>query len=865
MNRKKTVFAAGILLAAALCGVASAGDSVQRVTLDIKPQPISKALMDLGEQAGLQVLVRGEDIQSERALAPAVTGEITVQAALERILTNTGLTYEFLDERTVRVSRAKSGSTSAVQHGANEMRLAQTGTAAAQAADQGSAPADPGVEEIVVTATKRSQNIQDTAMSITALSSTEIERRGFVSMADYLRTLPGVSQIDAGVGRNAIVIRGVSAAPQTDAARMGPTVGIYLSDIPLAGYSVNRDSVDLKLVDMERVEVIRGPQGTLYGASSLGGAVRNVPVAPKLSELEGRVQMGYSSTSGEGGDNSMGVGIVNLPLVRDRLAVRAVAYKYENSGYIDNVAASYAPFAAAAASWGVGSSAVDQTDVGNDSYTGGRISALWQPTDRAKVTLSYITQDLEQDGFPEVQQRLPGKFQQTRIKLSPLVGGGNERLTDDIDIAAAQIEYGFDWATVYSSSAWIEEKGLHARDIGSFFGGRPYPQLWTSSNDIFVQEVRLASQFKGPLQFLLGAFYQDADSFETADNYYGGAPQLNPFGTSPVLGDLTAKNTFDQKALFGEVSYDLTAKLTLTAGMRYFDYDKKEISINGPTAQIPTASTTTLESGERDATHKLNVTYKPGGNSLLYAQWAEGFRLGDPIAPANPLCDLDRDGFIDGTRISSGARQLDSDSLASYELGAKFTMLEGRVTLSAAVYRNEWQGLPILVVVQCGRSPSVNAGEARTQGVELEGAVLLRQGLKAYFGTSFLNAELTKDAIDLGQAGDRLPGSPKFTLNTGLEYGFNLWSQRAFARVDYAYVGGYYNNLQERGVEAGDYHLLGMRVGLLIRDRWNVELYGQNLLNADEYTWADTVFPNADARAVRQRPRTVGASLAYRF
>ena len=466
------------------------------------------------------------------------------------------------------------------------------------------------------------------------------------------------------------------------------------------------------------------------------------PSLQKLNEFEGRVQMGYSATSGTGGDNSMGVGIVNIPLVDDRLAVRAVAYRYENSGFIDNIAGSYTAFANAAASWGVADSAVDQSDIGNDSYTGGRISALWQPSDRAKITLSYITQDLEQDGFPEVQQGLPGKFQQTRIKLSPLVGGGNERLADDVDIASAQIEYGLGWGSVNSSSAWIEEKGVLTRDIGSFFGGMPFPQIWTSATDVFVQEVRLASKLDGPFQFLVGLFYQDSDSIETSDNFFGGTPALNPFGTNIRLTDFDSDTAFRQKAVFGEVSYDFTDKVTLTAGMRYFDYTKENTSANGISAFDPTGSTTTLQSEERNSTHKLNLTYKPAAGTLLYAQWAEGFRLGDPISPAHPSCDLDNDGVIDGTGIPSGARQLDSDSLASYELGAKFSLLEGRVTLNAAAYRNDWQGLPILVVAQCGFSPFINAGEARTQGVELEGALLVRQGLKLYFGSSYLNAGL---------------------------------------------------------------------------------------------------------------------------
>ena len=225
------------------------------IAVRIDAQPLAEALKVLAQQTGLQLLVDAAEIPPG-ARAPEISGQYSPREALERMLAKTGLKYEFIDARTVRIAAPNTVGSTATPR----LRVVQAGndtqtdasSKAADSAGRGSdgARADAGIEtsiaEIVVTATKRTQNVQDTPMSVTALGTTEIERRGFVSMADYLRTIPGVSQIDGGVGRNSIVIRGVSAAPQTDSSRMGPTVGIYLSDIPLAGYSVNRDSVDLK-------------------------------------------------------------------------------------------------------------------------------------------------------------------------------------------------------------------------------------------------------------------------------------------------------------------------------------------------------------------------------------------------------------------------------------------------------------------------------------------------------------------------------------------------------------------------------------------------------------------------------------------
>jgi outer membrane receptor protein involved in Fe transport len=851
----------------------------------IPPQSLATALQVWAQQTGWQ-LMYDPAVAVEQHSNGAPDGLRPIEA-LARVLDGTGLVYGYLNERTISILPFQSSKPSSRAYPAvlltdnddnvngKNLRLARTqsqsSTANAQddeasrrSNSESSSTQNAGITEVLVTAQKRETSILATPLSVTALGTEEIDRRGLVGMSDYLRTLPGVSQIDRGAGRNSVIIRGTASSPQTEGADVAPTVGIYLEDIPLTGYTNTGDSADIKLIDMERVEVLRGPQGTLYGDSSLGGTVRNIPNPPNLGALEGKLNIGLSSTERGGDQNNFAQGVANIPLIEDKLAIRAVGYRFDNSGYVRNVAASDPAFVAAASAFGVGNLAVNDDSVGDEKYSGGRVAALWKATDTFNAKFTYITQDLTQDGLPDVQLNLPGKYQQMRLRLGDVAGGGRERLADDVDIVNLELEQSFSWASLFSSTSHIDEKSLQNRDIGSFFAGIPVPQLITQDADVFVQEVRLTSKLSGPLQFLVGLYYQDTDKDLTSNTLYGGEASLNPFGTDSLLLGFEEKTSLEQKAVFGEVSYDITHKFTLTAGGRWFDYERvtNQVQNAGLFAGAPAAP---LVADEKNSIFKLNGSYRPTEETMLYAQWSEGFRLGRAISPI-PLatCDQNGDGLIDGIGVSIGARQLDADTLDSYEVGAKARLLDRRVVVSSAVYRNNWRGLPIGLIAPCGATAVVNAGEARTQGLEVESEFLVTDALRVSLGGSYVDAQLTKDAPGLGFSGDRLPGSPKFNVNSSLTYGFDVGGNSAFVRTDYAYVGGYYNNLQETGLEIGNYNQVNLRTGISLNN-FQLEIYGNNLTDAANLTWTDTIFGGVDDRAVRLRPRTVGVTLGYTF
>jgi iron complex outermembrane receptor protein len=518
------IFCLGVL--PALVGmplVVNAQNASPRYQLHIPAQSLSTALMEFASETGLQV-ARFSEADHDTVPVKGVFGEFTASQALDQMLSGTGLEYRFVNGRTIAIVRS------------HPAKLAPPGTAPATSSPPAgvdapkAAPAQPrkgiltrlagifatctlattsnltcaqagsstdntsALDEIVVTATHRAENLQNSAMSISALNGADLVQRDITSMSDYLNSIPSVEHLDIGVGRDATVIRGISLGPQDDGTGSGQPIGYYFGEVPLSNLSWSPP--DIKLVDMERVEVLRGPQGTLYGAGSLAGAVRNVPAAPQLDGVHAWVEAGDSYTARLGGNNYQYQGMLNLPLISDTLAVRLVAYNFNDSGYVDNIAHSNAAFLANAQSYGAGALAVDQRNVGNDSYSGGRISALWHPIDGLNVTLSYLTQNAVQNGFPEEQLGL-GLYQQTRLQMGAPLSGG-EFLGSKVDVGNVLATYDLPWASIVSSSSYSQQDFHRHYGIDYYFGGIPAPQEYNTTETGFDQEIRLVSKLEGP-------------------------------------------------------------------------------------------------------------------------------------------------------------------------------------------------------------------------------------------------------------------------------------------------------------------------------------------------------------------------------
>jgi len=717
------------------------------------------------------------------------------------------------------------------------------------------------LEEIVVTATKRgNSSLQEVPMSISVASGDAIAKQGLVGMNDYLRSTPATNFLDRGAGRNGIIIRGVTASPQTDA-----TVGVYIDETPLTGLGSaspgSGGNPDLKFVDMQRIEVLRGPQGTLYGDGSIAGTVRAIPNLPDLNAFSGEIAGNFSSTAEAGGDNSMVRGIVNLPVVEDKFAIRAVAYDFDNSGYFESVSGSNADKQIWAQAFG--GVATDKVDVGSDQYTGGRISAVWQVSENFDVSLSHITQDIEQSGIPESFMNLGGTLRAPFQRLD----GSDEALGIDFDVTNLKMNLDLGRFELTSSTSIADTTTLQDRDVGLFFGPLigvdDIPLFLTDSGEVesFTQELRLNTRLDGPWQILLGAFYQDLENKLRQDFVFEGAPALDPFGGAQLFVSSVDEDV-EQLSFFGEVTFDLSDQLSFVAGVRHYDYDQTSLdSADGLFNGGPSA--TTLQADDSGQTYKLGMTYIPNDSATYYATFAQGFRLGGPQPDVpSDLCDLDGDGLVDGLGVAV-PNQINADELDSIEIGAKFTLAEGRATVNVAAYQIDWQGIPVARTADCGFGVTLNAGEAESTGVEVEGQWLLSDMWSLIYGASYVKAELTSDAPGLGRSGDRLPGAPEFQASLGVQADFQFAGRPMFARADIAHTGEYFNNLQEQGLNAGDFTTVNLRVGADINDRISLDFFARNITGEEGLTWVETEI--GDGRANFIRPRTIGVELRALF
>ncbi len=882
MKRTTTLLArltAALTLALTTAVGAAADDLADSVNLDIAAQPLEAALLEFSKQTGLQLVVPTGSLPAHTTRP--VTGNMPLQAALNLLLSDTNLTYKLVGNRTITIVPPKNplsanyddAAAIPLQAAASKagVRLAQAGSEQNKNGipQQTKAATEQSVQEVLVTATKRTERLQDVPASIAVLTAEDIERRGLVHAEDYLRGIPGASQSYA-YGGQAVVIRGIETAVYAQGFGAGTTTATYFGETPTTGTGGfhGGSNVDIKLVDIQRVEVLRGPQGTAFGSSSLGGAVRTIPVAPKLDRFEGRLGAGYSMTSGTGGENYMFQGVGNIPLIAGKLAIRGAAYAFSDSGYYRNRAGSDPTFQAnVVAPLNVSSLATDEDEVGAYYASGGRISALFQATDDLRFTLTYLSQKNQTDGWP--LQNI-GEYEQAVLRVAPefVHRGQNGGYYDTtIDLANGVAEYDLQWADLLATYSYVKSEASLALPYTIF--GQPKQSLSfgsTTPHREYVGEIRLATKLSGAWNFLAG-IYGEKIKRDIDERYIwdGNLAQSLVPGVR-FLGVVADDDDLEQKAAFGEVSWQFLPRFTLTGGIRAYKYDRSVFTDR--TGPLFGAGVVLRRGIDASGTNlRANLSYKPSDNALVYAGWAEGFRLGKPQGGANPAqCDLDGNGVIDGTNMTIEQSQfVDSDSVGSYELGAKFATPNRRLSVDAAVFRVEWSGIPVSFRPPCLSIFTANAGVARSDGVEFQASFRPTAPVRIDFGGSYINARLTEDAPGIGAfAGNRLPGSPKVNANLGLQYEFDIGGRNASLRADTIYVSSLFISLPGRPTtEAGDYVKLDLS-GRIALERINVDLYVRNVTNEDAFTSRSNFRPET-LIGYRLRPRTVGMQLVYDF
>ncbi len=829
MRNSKQLTLATILLAVnGVCTSPLLADTGKEVDFDISPQSLSQALNTFARQADIQVFY-SDDI-TNGLNTRNLGGKYAPEQALELLLADSGLTYQWSDENTIVINRAETTGDSGKQIMGKE---------------------NSQIEEMIVTATKRGSGtgIQNTAMSVSALGEEEIERRGLLNTADFLRSVPGVSMLDHGPGAGQVVIRGIGINQYEQA-----TVSSYLGEIP-TNISSSNDRVDMKLLDLERIEVLRGPQGTLYGGGAMSGTVRNIPNSPKLDKVEGKLDVGIASPSHSRDMSGKMVGILNLPIVEDALALRVVGYRYENAGVKDLVSNPTIETLAA----NTGTHAEVRNDVDSSIYTGGRATLLWQPSDQLKLSITRGTQTVEVEEGVDFNIEAGG-YQSYGLQEVAYSEAAS------FDFTHLLMEYDFSWATLTSASTWYDIGRDYQVDLSRFLSTWASKQASPVETEAFIQEVRLSTHFNGPLQFIAGAYYEELDRKGASSlSWVGSIDSLEDlgFGNNPIFSVYNSSATASQKAFFGEFEYALNEQWSATLGGRWFKYDREDGSnLNGSYFGTIARTPSYVATDENDSTYKLNISYKPNDDIFLYGTWAQGFRIGmGQSLPPSELCDVDSDGKLDFTDAELKS-SVGSDSTTNFELGAKLTFLDSRLTVNTALYRINWKDIPVRVfntsdACSANFSITVNGGEARSRGLELETQYYVVDNLKIMLAAAYTDTEFLNDNV--GGKGERLPLTPEVNGNLAIEYSFDLAGNESFIRSDYTYVGGFYTDVPRNFPKSGDYWQWNLRAGVSF-DNFSVEIFGNNL--TDEYALMGLQSVNF---GYLLPPRIIGLDIGYRF
>ncbi len=676
------------------------------------------------------------------------------------------------------------------------------------------------LEEIVVTGTRRDSTVQDVPINIAAVGGAQIESLGLTELADLLSYVPGINVVDKG-GRqgNPIIVRGLNVAPIASGDQNnnggGGTVATYVGDIPLY--------VDLKLNDLERVEVLLGPQGTLYGAGTLGGAIRYIPAEPDLDNDLFRIRAQAYSYS-EASSVSGGGGLTFNKAFSDTLAVRGSIDLINDSGFIDYVNVVREP--------GVSNPNPDFSDPNDvaanlrtvkdadyEDATSGRWAARWQPNDAIEGTLTYYYQQSDVGARRISHHR--DDVATGRYEAAFLVEEPNER-TNDLIALELTADLGFAELTSATGFSTYDEQGQRDQTpllIQLEYSYEQFPSFtgFTKENveeARISQELRIVSRNVGPFSWIVGGFYNEFDrvsaSSEFTPNYDTYA--INTLGFDFLVNRPDDLEYFEQFhtvlkefAIFGEVAYDITDRLSVTLGGRFYDYDLESFAqVDFPLLDLGFASSSLAEISRQpfdpdlaqsdDGTlFKANLSYQLTDDALVYVTVSEGFRIGGvngvaecPVFdPASPMtqgaCAL-----APGQVFAPGGpndvsdrdeRQYAPDETRNYEVGFKSAWNDNTFVLNGAIYFVDWLNPQVLSSTVNASIPiTVNGGGAEATGIELTMDWRVNDRFRLRGNASRINAELTSNVPDLittisppgfgnefedGIDGDRLPGSPE--------------------------------------------------------------------------------------------------------
>lgn len=753
------------------------------------------------------------------------------------------------------------------------------------------------LEEVIVTATRRAESIQDIPINITALSSDLIERQRLTNLSDIAQVVPGLTLVDQGPrSGNTLTIRGLSAGSinATDQDNSGGgLVATYIGEVPFY--------VDLKLNDLERVEVLRGPQGTLYGAGTLGGAVRYIPNKPQPDALSFEIRGDVYDLDEADDPGYEGGGTVNVPLIEDTLALRASIDYLDDPGFIDynslvrEAGVSY-PDALPdfPESLDRAANVRSKDDVNDEETWSGRV-AMRYSGDRLDGTLSYYYQDQEiggrqinhAEGFGTGKYESAHRFEEPNERTNKLVA---LELVADLGFAELTSATGY---SEYSENGQRDQTDL-LLELETYYEFFPQFSAFTredGNEDTFTQELRLVSTSEGPLSWIVGAFYSDFELDTLSQEFTPGweefAIDFFETGTLPGDNDIeyeeSRKQETEETAVFGEIGYRITDEWQVTLGARWFTYDDKTESrtylpIVDRLFGLP-AFEGSNDTDDDDSIFKFNTSYDFTDDIMGFATISEGYRLGevnavgacpDPLPDTQIVCALPDEEAVQ------------SDTSTNYELGVH-SQFGDSLLFNGSIFYIEWDDIRLPTITENGGIQIFTNGDsAESQGVELEATWFITPDWYLQGSYAYIDAELSDDAPGIvdgedGLDGDRLPGTPEHQGFLATNYTFSL-NDGSSIDLYYSVTGqsNVYTKVGNRnfGESLGSF-FLHYAAATWNRDAWRVSLYAENLF--DEY--ADTGV-RRDTSTFRQvglfdlsrrhyhnmvRPRQVGLRFVYNF
>ena len=646
-------------------------------------------------------------------------------------------------------------------------------------------PLDPdGTGEVVVTALKRPQKLQDVPASVTTLSADLLRRLDAQDFSRVADAVPGVTFATTGLGNSQYIIRGIGGVGFVQS----PTTGVYLDETPLQTRALRGFSQpDPQLFDVAPVEVLRGPQGVLFGSSTMGGLVRIVTSQPDAGKIAALGQASVSTVT-DGGTSFTAQAMLNLPIVTDTLALRVSGGVVRQGGWIDDLRPTTGNLTEQA-----GTSAV-RKDV-NRTRTGTVRAALrWNATPTLTITPSLIWQD----GYSNVDRPHSDVTFGKRARLKARYADTFAR--DKFVIGSLLVENRFDALggfTLSSSSSWLDRRNRLSFDVTAFDspivedivgpgpGGKlfPTPLVDVARTSQATQEVRAVSDGTGRLQYVLGLLYRDLHqrsgrAITVADLFGLAAPLPLGAGDPPVIQDGTVRFREREIAAFGELTYAVAPRVKVAAGARAFAYRQREASRRygiGGVAAGDLAYDYDERNLERGITPRFTLSYAPSPAATLYASYAQGFRTGGVNAPVTD--DICSPAERRAAGIPDVPPPYDSDRTDDYEVGAKTSLWGGRLRIDAAAYAIDWRDYQQAFQTACGInnattvSFTVNAGRVRSRGGEIEVSATPFRGLDLHAGGAFTGATY-RNAVPnlLLPAGARVLDVPRWTWNARATY-----------------------------------------------------------------------------------------------